>query len=193
VIAGAALGVLAASSAGAQSSRDDSSMLSNGLRAPNALADAHTTHQQPEGYLGITFVCDLRRQYGPEGLTIYHYGYPAVEFVQPGSPADRAGIVAGDTIVAYDSRDVLYRKIVLARLLRPGSELAVRIRRNGSVKNLNVSIAPRPALRPAMGEATSAAAKSLITNSSPAERIYASTTALLGSSMNVGRRTLASR
>jgi serine protease Do len=145
LIAGAALAVLAASSAGAQSSRDDSSMLSNGLRAPNALADAHTTHQQPEGYLGITFVCDLRRQYGPEGLTIYHYGYPAVEFVQPGSPADRAGIVAGDTIVAYDSRDVLYRKIVLARLLRPGSELAVRIRRNGSVKNLNVSIAPRPA------------------------------------------------
>lgn len=127
--------------AAAQTPREDGTPPS----VPNAFADAHTTHQQPEGYLGITFVCDLRRQYGPEGLTIYHYGYPAVEFVQPGSPAARAGIVAGDTIVAYDSRDVLYRKIVLSRLLRPGSELAVRIRRNGTVKNLNVSIAQRPA------------------------------------------------
>jgi S1-C subfamily serine protease len=144
-VTASAMAAVLAAGASAQASRGDSLTQSNPLTVPNALADAHTSRQQPEGYLGITFICDLRRQDGPEGLTIYHYGYPAVKFVQPGSPADRAGIVPGDTIVAYDSRDVLYRKIVLSRLLRPGSELAVRIRRNGAVKNLSVSIAPRPA------------------------------------------------
>ena len=114
-------------------------------RRQAALAAGRAPQQLPEGYLGISFVCNVRRQYGPEGLTIYHYGYPAVESVERGSPADQAGIVPGDTIVAYDSRDVLYRRIVLSRLLRPGSVLAVRIRRNGTVKNLRVNIAARPA------------------------------------------------
>jgi S1-C subfamily serine protease len=144
-VTAAAMAAVLAAGVSAQTSRGDSLPQSSAITMPGALADAHTSRQLPEGYLGITFVCDLRRQDGPEGLTIYHYGYPAVKFVQPGSPADRAGIVPGDTIVAYDSRDVLYRKIVLSRLLRPGSELAVRIRRNGAVKNLSVSIAPRPA------------------------------------------------
>ncbi len=129
----------------AQTPRPDTAAPAGSLAAPAALAAGRAPQQLPEGYLGISFVCDVRRQYGPEGLTIYHYGYPAVESVERGSPADRAGIVPGDTIVAYDSRDVLYRRIVLSRLLRPGSVLAVRIRRNGAVKNLRVNIAARPA------------------------------------------------
>lgn len=140
-----ALAAVCASAALAQTSHPDSAAPAGSLAAPAALAAGRAPQQLPEGYLGISFVCDVRRQYGPEGLTIYHYGYPAVESVERGSPADRAGIVPGDTIVAYDSRDVLYRRIVLSRLLRPGSVLAVRIRRNGTVKNLRVNIAARPA------------------------------------------------
>jgi S1-C subfamily serine protease len=139
-----AIATACAPGAYAQTPRPDSATAGDSLSAPAAIAAGHA-HQLPEGYLGISFVCDLRRQYGPEGLAIYHYGYPAVESVERGSPADRAGIVPGDTIVAYDSRDVLYRRIVLSRLLRPGSVLAVRVRRNGTVKDLRVSIAPRPA------------------------------------------------
>ncbi len=145
VIVASAFATVFASAAHAQTSRPDSAAPGDSLAGPAAAAAGHAPHQLPEGYLGISFVCDLRRQYGPEGLAIYHYGYPAVESVERGSPADRAGIVPGDTIVAYDSRDVLYRRIVLSRLLRPGSVLAVRVRRNGTVKNLLVSIAPRPA------------------------------------------------
>jgi len=132
------------SRANAQSASSEPGAASDSIAGHEAMTDAPVSHRMPEGYLGITFVCDVRRQDGPEGLTIYHYGYPAVAFVQPGSPADQAGIVAGDTIVAYDSRDVLYRKIVLTRLLRPGSRLAVRIRRNGAIKNLSVRITQRP-------------------------------------------------
>jgi S1-C subfamily serine protease len=145
VVIASALATEFAPASHAQTSRPDSAAPGDSLAAPAATAAGRAPHQLPEGYLGISFVCDVRRQYGPEGLTIYHYGYPAVESVERGSPADRAGIVPGDTIVAYDSRDVLYRRIVLSRLLRPGSVLAVRVRRNGAVKNLLVSIAPRPA------------------------------------------------
>ena len=128
----------------AQSPRPESNATADSVVDRGTVTYTRAPQRLPDGYLGITFVADVRRQYGPEGLTIYHYGYPAVAIVQRGSPADQAGIVPGDTIVAYDSKDVLYRKIVLAQLLRPGSQLAVRIRRNGAIKNLRVNIAPRP-------------------------------------------------
>jgi S1-C subfamily serine protease len=140
----ALVAALASASARAQTPQADPNAATDSVVDRGAMTYAHGAPRLPHGYLGITFVADVRRQYGPEGLTIYHYGYPAVAVVQPGSPAEQAGIVPGDTIVAYDSKDVLYRKIVLTQLLRPGSQLAVRIRRNGAIKNLSVNIAPRP-------------------------------------------------
>jgi membrane-associated protease RseP (regulator of RpoE activity) len=98
----------------------------------------------PDGYLGITFTCRARQSSGPDGLTIYHYGYPVVASVEPGSPAEAAGILAGDTILAYDSQSVLYRRIVLAKLLRPGTRLGVRVSRNGTLKDLEVRVTRRP-------------------------------------------------
>jgi membrane-associated protease RseP (regulator of RpoE activity) len=98
----------------------------------------------PDGYLGITFTCRARQSSGPDGITIYHYGYPVVASVEPGSPAEAAGILAGDTILAYDSQSVLYRRIVLAKLLRPGTRLGVRVSRNGTLKDLEVRVTRRP-------------------------------------------------
>ena len=102
----------------------------------------------PDGYLGITFTCRARQSSGPDGITIYHYGYPVVASVEPGSPAESAGILAGDTILAYDSQSVLYRRIVLAKLLRPGTRLGVRVSRNGTLKDLEVRVTRRPPTPP---------------------------------------------
>ena len=63
-------------------------------------------HQLPAGYLGITFTCRLKSGWSPDGLAVIHYEYPAVASVQEESPAARAGIEPGDTIVAYNGRDV---------------------------------------------------------------------------------------
>ena len=53
--------------------------------------------QEPEGYLGIAFTCPLKRIEDASGVRVIHLAYPAVESVEPGSPASLAGISAGVT------------------------------------------------------------------------------------------------
>jgi len=101
-------------------------------------------HAPPAGYLGITFTCKLKSKWGPSGLAITHYGYPAVALVAPDSPAERAGIEPGDTIVAYDDQDVRNRPIVLNKLLQPNTRLGIRLRRNGQLRDVAVLITRRP-------------------------------------------------
>jgi serine protease Do len=101
--------------------------------------------REPEGYLGIAFTCPLKRIEDANGVRVIHLAYPAIESVEPGSPAAAAGISAGDTILAYDSVDVINHELSLTDLLRPGRRLLIRIRRNGAVKEVGVRVAARPA------------------------------------------------
>lgn len=101
-------------------------------------------HELPAGYLGITFTCRLKSGWSPDGLAVIHYEYPAVASVQEESPAARAGIEPGDTIVAYNGRDVRDHVIVLNQLLQPNAQLAIRLRHNGQMRNVVVNIARRP-------------------------------------------------
>jgi serine protease Do len=101
--------------------------------------------REPEGYLGIAFTCPLKRIEDANGVRVIHLAYPAIESVEPGSPAAAAGISAGDTILAYDSVDVINHELSLTNLLRPGRRLLIRIRRNGAVKDVAVRVAARPA------------------------------------------------
>ena len=64
--------------------------------------------------------------------------------VEPGSPAEKSGLEAGDTIVAYNGADVRNRRISLTRLLTPGTRVTVRVRREGGAKDLPVVVARRP-------------------------------------------------
>ena len=101
--------------------------------------------QEPEGYLGIAFTCPLKRIEDASGVRVIHLAYPAVESVEPGSPASLAGISAGDTILAYDSVDVVNHELSLTQMLRPGRRVRIRVRRNGSVREVQVRVAARPA------------------------------------------------
>lgn len=112
---------------------------------PDSATPQTATRQLPAGYLGITFTCRLKSAWSPDGLEVIHYQYPAVASVEPESPAARAGIERGDTILAYDGRDVRNHVILLNKLLEPSTRLAVRLRRNGQVRDVDVSIARRPA------------------------------------------------
>src|SRR6185436_8611920 len=70
--------------------------------------------------------------------------YPEISSVDPSSPAQRAGLAAGDTLLAYDGQDVRGAEISMTRLLRPNSKVVIRVRRDGRIKELPVIVAEAP-------------------------------------------------
>jgi membrane-associated protease RseP (regulator of RpoE activity) len=71
--------------------------------------------------------------------------YPEIASVDPSSPAQRAGLAPGDTLMAYNGRDVRREEISMTRLLVPKATVKVRVRRDGRVKELPVVVAEAPA------------------------------------------------
>ena len=70
--------------------------------------------------------------------------YPEITSVDPSSPAQRAGLAPGDTLVAYNGRDVRREEISMTRLIVPKATVKVRVRRDGKVKELPVVVAEVP-------------------------------------------------
>ena len=105
----------------------------------------------PAGWLGIHYVCAIETWAKNGELFVKHSGYPLVAAVEPGSPADRAGIEAGDTIIAYNNEDINGRVLSLTKLLKPGSKLKVRIHRANESMDIPVVVARRTRYAPDVG------------------------------------------
>ena len=109
------------------------------------------------GYLGVTLSGAQLRTVESAGVLTSHCSYPQVESVEAQSPAERAGVRAGDTIVAYNGVDLVQWAVHYADLLAPGGTVSVRIRRAGQLRELPVLVAmrPRPSLplRPELSSA----------------------------------------
>lgn len=95
------------------------------------------------GYLGVstttsTFpsVLDTSRDFG-------YCDYPRIETVDVGSPADKVGLSAGDTLLAYNNRDLLQYDVNYQSLLVPGKPLRIKFRRDGQVREVSPTIVPR--------------------------------------------------
>src|SRR5688572_23644573 len=100
--------------------------------------------RRPGGYLGITFdgpsaECESCRE-----RIIRFYQYPKIAMVETASPAARAGILEGDTLLAFNGTDVKNNEISLTKLLIPDSRIVVRIRREGDAKDLRVTVGEAP-------------------------------------------------
>jgi membrane-associated protease RseP (regulator of RpoE activity) len=70
--------------------------------------------------------------------------YPQIASVDPSSPAQRAGLTPGDTLLAYNGRDVRAEEISMTRLLVPKATVKIRVRREGKVKEMPVVVADAP-------------------------------------------------
>ncbi|MEO7714132.1 MAG: PDZ domain-containing protein [Gemmatimonadaceae bacterium] len=118
----------------------DASAMSDALRQVHASQFA-----MPRGWLGIVVSGTAREPRIDNGELIIRYlTHPEIVSVEPSSPAERAGLIPSDTLVAYDGRDVADRDISLTRLLRPNARVLVRIRRDGRTKEVPVTIADVP-------------------------------------------------
>ena len=56
-------------------------------------------------------------------LIIRYLTHPAIVSVEPSSPAERAGLVPSDTLIAYDGEDVRDTDIAITRLLTPNKRV----------------------------------------------------------------------
>lgn len=85
----------------------------------------------PKGWIGITFVGAPVEEVHDGEYYVRFLDYPEVESVEPASPAERAGILHGDLLLAFNGQDVTTRAISMTRLLRPDHKVVVRLERNG--------------------------------------------------------------
>jgi predicted metalloprotease with PDZ domain len=109
------------------------------------LASLCDRNAKPEGYMGITFTATMQADAAASGTEIFRFAEnPTVETVEPGSPAERAGVEKGDEIILIDGRPVIGRDIVFSRLLRPGNRLPIRVRRDGDARDVTLVIKERP-------------------------------------------------
>lgn len=97
----------------------------------------------PSGWVGLSVIQNARGASGSE----VRLAYPVVASVDPGSPAKTAGLVAGDTILAYNDVDANSNAFAVKRFLKPGQQLVIKIRRNG-VRSLTLTVAKRTGSHP---------------------------------------------
>ncbi|HXY31234.1 MAG TPA: PDZ domain-containing protein [Gemmatimonadaceae bacterium] len=97
-----------------------------------------------QGWLGVT----LSGSYDitdDEGKAVMRFkDYPVIETVEPESPADRGGVESRDVLVKLAGRDVRDGVEPLYKLLKPGSQLVITVKRGRTLKDLTVLVAKRP-------------------------------------------------
>lgn len=69
-----------------------------------------------------------------------------VQGVQPGQPAEQAGLEAGDIVLKVNGRDVTSEQTLsyLVANIEPGTTIPLEVLRNGERRNLNITVGRRP-------------------------------------------------
>ena len=89
-----------------------------------------------------------------------------VNAVEPGGPADKAGVQVSDIIIKFDGKNVPSSS-ELPRIVgatRPGSKVGMQVWRKGSTKDLNVTVGEIPADKVASRESTRAKPAEAVAN-----------------------------
>jgi C-terminal processing protease CtpA/Prc len=109
-----------------------------------ATAEAQSGRDATEtGYMGVGLLGAQVRIVTPDGVLVSHCDYPVVETVDVGSPASRAGVLAGDTVLAYNGRDLTQRAVNYQRMLMPGETVRVRVKRGAKSREIPVTVTAR--------------------------------------------------
>jgi serine protease Do len=106
-----------------------------------AQSPGSTVAEPPPGWFGVTIsdqaILDERGN-------AFFDSYPVVTGVERGSPAARAGVVAGDVLVSFNSRDMRGESLQLSKWLRPGAPFVLRLRRNDAIRVVRGTLGKRP-------------------------------------------------
>lgn len=94
---------------------------------------------RPAGYLGL----NLTNVWTVENELAKGLG-TTVTSVEPGSPAERAGVERNDKVLSLGGLDARERTPDVSPQLVPGRNIAIRIERDGAVRDLSIAVARRP-------------------------------------------------
>ena len=120
------------------------SLENDGTRIQRRLSDICAA-AKPEGWVGIYYSADASAYRDDDGRLVMRFvDYPEIESVDPGSPADKAGVRGGDRILAMSGRDLRDAQIDFTPLLKPGTRIPFKVRRGMETKVLTVTVEPRP-------------------------------------------------
>ncbi len=93
----------------------------------------------PAGYLGLTITTDVVVR--DRNVSVQR---SVISSVEPGSPAQRAGLATGDFVVSIAGLDAMSGLPELGEKLEPGRRIDVVVDRNGRPLTVDVTVAPRP-------------------------------------------------
>lgn len=99
--------------------------------------------EPPRGRIGVTLSGGQYTWVRDGTVWTRYVGPQVVEAVEPGGPADAAGVEAGDTLLALGPHRVDDGDVPLGALLVPGEKLALRVRRRGQEKGLTLVVGER--------------------------------------------------
>ena len=115
------------------------------LAAQQASLAWRASSDRPRGRMGVTLSGDQEVTLRDGRVTTRYRGPQVVESVEPGGPADDAGVEAGDTLLALGRHRLADADVPLAELLVPGEKVPVRVRRKGQERTLTVVVGERSA------------------------------------------------
>lgn len=102
----------------------------------------------PRGWLGFSVRCSQCgiSQNDRDTTPVWDFtSPPAIERVEPGSPADRAGLRAGDLITAIDGHAITSEAGGAAfGGVRPGQQITVGVMRDGAARTVSLTATGRP-------------------------------------------------
>lgn len=101
--------------------------------------------RKPEGWLGFYAIGFQMEDKRSDGTRIIRFlEPPVVATVDPGSPAERVGVRAGDVLMEIGGQRVLRGNIVFSDLLVPGKEVVLKIQRGNEVVTMTPTVQPLP-------------------------------------------------
>ena len=134
--------------------RVSSSLAENGGLRKRALFGAapvfagqlrHSAMSLQPGWIGLNVEAPHSRMVvRDDSAYIRYFGYPDVISVEPNSPAERAGIMRGDQLIAYDGADLRDREINVTQLFQPSRRLRVTVRRDGDEREFPIIVSRPP-------------------------------------------------
>lgn len=121
---------------------DDDAIIEGAIRGMLKVLDPHSAYLDAEELRVLD--SDTEGQFGGVGIEVdVHDGWLTVLRVMPGSPAARAGVLAGDRLLSIEgepARDVSIDEALLRMRGEPGTQVHVQLRRLGVEAAVDVTL-----------------------------------------------------